>query len=318
MQSKCVIEEINMLNRSYEPERRQLLLLAALQHEDGSFPYSYRLGNHEIFPLWFIYTAITYIKETGDFDFLDVVMPLYKHLQAAFNVFYSQLQTCFVPWPDSPDYLTAKKECITLENIITACLLIYVGKDLTDLLKYSGLHTEATETANLLEQITSHSFAFCETEWFRQLQIFYNKRACRCSHPLRQSEYYEEINKFIYSHILRILIHCNRKIASDYWPLASPEWDRKAVTEWILGIKPGFRGLFVDPCIPDTFEAYEVKRYYRNAIYRISVLNPQHITSDVKKLVVDGAEYLGNMLPNFADGNIHIVEVTMGSLHCIQ
>jgi len=34
------------------------------------------------------------------------------------------------------------------------------------------------------------------------------------------------------------------------WLTGSAGWNYTAVTRWILGVRPGFDGLIVDPCIP--------------------------------------------------------------------
>ncbi len=86
-----------------------------------------------------------------------------------------------------------------------------------------------------------------------------------------------------------------------------------AVSQWILGIKPGYEGLMVDPCIPSDWEGFTVKRYFRNAMYNISVKNPDKVSKGIRKLTVDGKEFIGNVLPVFRNGREHSVEVVTGN-----
>ena len=86
-----------------------------------------------------------------------------------------------------------------------------------------------------------------------------------------------------------------------------------AITQWILGIKPDYNGLTIDPCIPSGWDGFKVTRRFRNAVYNIVIKNPTHISKGVKRLFVDGKEFIGNLVPVFEDGKEHFVEVEMGN-----
>lgn len=100
--------------------------------------------------------------------------------------------------------------------------------------------------------------------------------------------------------------------AKNSWLTGTAAWNFVAISQWILGIKPGFDGLLVDPCIPPAWDGFEIQRWYRDATYRITVKNPQHVSKGVKSVVVDGQQIGGNTLPIFGDGEEHRVEVVMG------
>jgi len=92
----------------------------------------------------------------------------------------------------------------------------------------------------------------------------------------------------------------------------SASWFFKACTEYILGIRPTLSGLLIDPCIPKTWDSFEVKRNFRGATFNIKVKNPQQVSNGVKFIKVGGKEINGNLLPDFKSGE-HKVEVLMGS-----
>ena len=77
----------------------------------------------------------------------------------------------------------------------------------------------------------------------------------------------------------------------------------------MLGIRPGFEGLTVDPCIPAHWDGFEAVRKWRGAEYRISVKNPDHVEKGVKRILADGKER--ERIPAFRDG-IHEIEVILG------
>lgn len=101
--------------------------------------------------------------------------------------------------------------------------------------------------------------------------------------------------------------------AKNSWLTGAAAWNFVAISQWMLGIRPGFDGLIVDPCIPAGWQEFEVQRWYQNAVYKIHVANPQHVSKGINKVTVDGREISGNTLPAFHDGKEHAVEVVMGN-----
>ena len=94
------------------------------------------------------------------------------------------------------------------------------------------------------------------------------------------------------------------------WLTGTAAWMWYTVSEYILGIKPDYDGLFIDPCLPSTAKEYTVYRKFRGADYAIHVLNPQGISKGVKSITLDGQPLSGQVVP-FSDGQ-HRVEVLMG------
>jgi cellobiose phosphorylase len=85
-----------------------------------------------------------------------------------------------------------------------------------------------------------------------------------------------------------------------------------AASQWILGIRPDYEGLRIDPCIPKGWDGFEVKRVFRGATYYITVRNPKHVSCGVKEVTVDGKKVESSVIPVFSDGGEHFVEVLMG------
>lgn len=96
------------------------------------------------------------------------------------------------------------------------------------------------------------------------------------------------------------------------WMTGTAAWMWKVCLEWILGVRPELDGLLVDPCIPSQWDEFSVKRTFRNAIYRITVENPEHVCKGVRKVTIDGKDHPHNLLPPFQDGREHEVHVIMG------
>lgn len=100
--------------------------------------------------------------------------------------------------------------------------------------------------------------------------------------------------------------------AKNSWLTGTAAWNYVAITQWILGIKPEFDGLKIDPCIPPDWSCYTVRRQFRGTGYTIQVDNPQGVSRGVKAITLDGEAIEGNVLPDLGDGGEHQVIVTMG------
>ncbi len=100
--------------------------------------------------------------------------------------------------------------------------------------------------------------------------------------------------------------------ARNSWLTGTASWAFVAVTQWILGIRPTFDGLAIDPCIPSEMLEYRVVRRFRGATYDIQVMNPAGAGRGIRSVLIDGKAHVGSTLPVFADGMTHIVEVTLG------
>ena len=100
--------------------------------------------------------------------------------------------------------------------------------------------------------------------------------------------------------------------AKNSWLTGTASWNFVAISQWILGVRPEFDGLRIDPCIPREWNGFDVKRKFRNAMYSISVENPAHVCSGTYKVIVDGKEQQGNVVPVFNDAQEHKVIVILG------
>ena len=94
------------------------------------------------------------------------------------------------------------------------------------------------------------------------------------------------------------------------WLTGTAAWMWYTVSEFILGIKPHYDGLLIDPCLPKTAHNYTVTRRFRGAEYEIHVSNPKGVSKGVAKMTVDGMPVEGAVVP--ALSGKHIVEVVMG------
>jgi cellobiose phosphorylase len=78
--------------------------------------------------------------------------------------------------------------------------------------------------------------------------------------------------------------------AKNSWLTGTAAWNYHAITEHILGIKPEYDGLCIDPCIPPEWKEYRVTRHFRGVTHHIHVRNPEGVSKGVKSVTVNGVE----------------------------
>ena len=100
--------------------------------------------------------------------------------------------------------------------------------------------------------------------------------------------------------------------AKNSWLTGTAAWSFVSISQYILGIRPTFDGLQIDPCIPASMKSFSVMRHFRNAVYRITVDNNAGVQKGVKSVTIDGKPLEGAILPVFNDGKTHDVIVVMG------
>ncbi|MGC8873466.1 MAG: GH36-type glycosyl hydrolase domain-containing protein [Chloroflexia bacterium] len=87
----------------------------------------------------------------------------------------------------------------------------------------------------------------------------------------------------------------NHGEAKNSWLTGTAAWSYVAITQWILGIRPTFGGLEIEPVMPSHWPGFEARRRFRGTLYHISVrrAGPGNAVS----LEVDGRPVAGTTVP---------------------
>jgi len=75
-------------------------------------------------------------------------------------------------------------------------------------------------------------------------------------------------------------------------------------TEWILGVRPEFDGLRIEPCMPPGWKGFTMRRRFRGSVYEIKVR-----TGAQPRITVDGVPLRSRLVPAFKDARVHTVDV---------
>ena len=101
--------------------------------------------------------------------------------------------------------------------------------------------------------------------------------------------------------------------AGHTWLTGSAPTRERVLCENIFGIRPDYKGLILDPCVPASWKTFTAVRTFRNTEFSIKYSNPSAVQRGVKRLLVDGKETGTAYIPlSFCDGKKHLVEVIMG------
>jgi cellobiose phosphorylase len=100
--------------------------------------------------------------------------------------------------------------------------------------------------------------------------------------------------------------------AKNSWLTGAAAWNYVAITHWILGIRPTFKGLEIAPVVPESWQAFDVERIFRGVCYHIHV---ERIgAGNAVTLSVDGKKIDGSVVPIPPSGTKEInVQVKLGA-----
>ncbi len=96
--------------------------------------------------------------------------------------------------------------------------------------------------------------------------------------------------------------------AKNSWLTGTASWNFVAVSQHLLGVRPDFDGLVVDPCIGAEIGEYTVRRVVRGATYVIHVVNSG---GKGVQLTVDGTPVDGMHVPYAEPGSVVQVEAVV-------
>jgi cellobiose phosphorylase len=100
--------------------------------------------------------------------------------------------------------------------------------------------------------------------------------------------------------------------AKNSWLSGTASWNFYAITQYILGVKPDYDGLAINPCIPKKWDGFKMTREFRGATYKIEVINPNHVSKGVQQIFVNDKILNAKIIPILEVGKTHTIKVIMG------
>lgn len=84
--------------------------------------------------------------------------------------------------------------------------------------------------------------------------------------------------------------------AKNSWLTGTAAWSFVALSQWILGVRPEYDGLRIEPHLPRRIASVEITRMFRGCLYRITVRNTGKKPAD-GRLQVDGKPWASAVVP---------------------
>ena len=100
--------------------------------------------------------------------------------------------------------------------------------------------------------------------------------------------------------------------AKNSWLTGTAAWTFTNISQYIWGIMPTLDGLSINPCIPEDFGDFQIKRKFREGTYYIQVHTAPHVEKGVKSMTVDGTDISRHVVPYEKGKEEYHVEVYMG------
>ncbi|MBN1794202.1 MAG: glycosyl transferase [Candidatus Omnitrophica bacterium] len=146
------------------------------------------------------------------------------------------------------------------------------------------------------------------------------ERAYRCYTKISPAEKdkLQEIHRtepYVYTQYLASREHPAFGAGRNSWLTGSASWNFVAATQYILGIKPDYDGLLIDPCIPFEWKEFRVIRHFRGVPYSITVANPDSVSRGVRSVHANGKPVAGNIVSAVSgiSSEVQKIQVVMGN-----
>ena len=185
---------------------------------------------------------------------------------------------------------------------------------------YTTYHIESGEISSYPEGYKENAGIFCHNNpWIMIGETVrgrgdraweYYQKICPAYVEEKNSELHK-VEPYVYAQMIAGKDAYRPGEAKNSWLTGTAAWNYFAITQYILGIRPEYDGLLIDPCIPSDWQGFTVTRRFRGATYRIEVRNPEGRMKGVRTLRVDGKEIEGNLVPVMPAGGTYRVEVEL-------
>ena len=181
---------------------------------------------------------------------------------------------------------------------------------------YAGYHLELGEISSYPPSYKENGGVFCHNNpWIMIAE-------CIAGRPARAFEYYRKISPayldgiqelhrmepYVYSQMIAGKAAARPGEAKNSWLTGTAAWNYVAISQWILGVRPDFDGLRIQPCLPAELTNVQITRLFRGTTYRISIRNTGKPAAE-QRIRVNGKPAASCVVPPGKPGSDLAVEV---------
>lgn len=168
---------------------------------------------------------------------------------------------------------------------------------------YSHYHLNLGEISSFPPGYKENASVFCQTNpWIMIAEARLGRGDVAYDYYLRINpsarESLSEVHRcepYVYAQMIAGRDAPTHGEAKNSWLTGAAAWDFVAITQWILGIRPTYDGLILQPVLPTAWKGFEAVRMYRGSRYVIHVerIGP----GNAVELEVDGKPVPGPVIP---------------------
>lgn len=166
---------------------------------------------------------------------------------------------------------------------------------------YSGYRPELGEISSYPPGYKENAGIFCHNNpWVIIAEtVLGNRERAFSLYKKIAPSYIEDISNihrtepYVYSQMIAGRDAVRAGEAKNSWLTGTAAWNYYAVSQYILGIKPDFDGLCIEPCVPREIGDFKITRIFRGTVYNISVNNKG--TGKIE-ITADNGEVRGSMV----------------------
>jgi cellobiose phosphorylase len=182
---------------------------------------------------------------------------------------------------------------------------------------YQSYHLHLGEISSYPPGFKENASVFCHTNpWIMIAEAMLGAGDRALDYYLRINPSYREImsdlhrcEPYVYAQMIAGKDSDAFGEAKNAWLTGTAAWNFVAITQWILGIRPDFDGLRLEPVLPDKWEGFSVVRKFRGSTYHITVRRKGR--GNELTLMVNGQPVEGTLIPVVEAEQVD-VEVTIG------
>ncbi|MCF0166883.1 MAG: glycosyl transferase [Bacteroidales bacterium] len=159
---------------------------------------------------------------------------------------------------------------------------------------YSRYHIELGEISSYPEGYKENAGIFCHNNpWIIIAEALEGRgdkvweQYSRISPAYIKDQQLHKVEPYVYCQMVAGRDAYRPGEGKNSWLTGTAAWNWYAATQFLLGIRPGFGSLTIDPCIPSNCEGFTVVRRWRDAEYTITVENPEHKCKADKPTLVE-------------------------------
>ncbi|HPN38332.1 MAG TPA: GH116 family glycosyl hydrolase [Melioribacteraceae bacterium] len=103
----------------------------------------------------------------------------------------------------------------------------------------------------------------------------------------------------------------NYGMAGWTWYTGSASWFQKVIVDWLLGVRTTNEGLVIDPCVPNNWKTFKVKRKFMGKKINLTFINENNVSGLVKEIKGEGVVVEGNVIKSVLQDEVNLI-VSMG------